>query len=175
MKLGRPPTHLILLVEDNAGDVELVTTITQRLQPGVVFNIARDGVEAIAMLQKYKMQRNLPDLVLLDLNLPKKCGRDVIREVKQDESLMSVPIIVLTSSNSPEDVNAAYALGANGYVTKGMDYIATRDKLDTLLKFWLQIAQLTERPVRHWPHENSVQEPMPFSDTRNWADYELEF
>ena len=140
----------ILLVEDNPGDVrltrELLATSTVRNTITAVSN----GVEAMAYLRregKYdKMTR--PDLILLDLNLPRKDGREVLAEVKQDEDLKRIPVVVLTSSKADEDVLRTYSLHANCYVTKpvGLDQFAS--VVHAIEGFWLEVVRLPSDAMR---------------------------
>ena len=120
--LGRPAE--ILLVEDNAGDVELTR---EALAVGKVSNtleVVADGIEAIAYLRrqgKYAAATR-PDLVLLDLNLPRKDGREVLAEIKADEELRAIPVVVLTTSKADEDILKSYQLYANSYISKPVDF-----------------------------------------------------
>lgn len=134
----------ILLVEDNPGDVRLTQ---EALKEGKVNNnlsVVSDGVEAMAFLRrqgKYA-ESPRPDLILLDLNLPKKDGREVLVEVKADENLRRIPVVVLTTSDSEKDILRSYNLHANCYITKPVDL----DKFITVVKsiedFWLTIVKL---------------------------------
>ena len=113
----------ILLVEDNPGDVRLTV---EALREGKVHNhlsVARDGVEALAFLRQQGEFADAPrpDVILLDLNLPKKDGREVLAEIKADERLRRIPVVVLTTSKAEEDILRSYALHANCYVTKPVD------------------------------------------------------
>ena len=134
----------ILMVEDNPGDVRLAQ---EALAEGKIHNslyVVRDGVEAMDFLK----QRNgyadapRPDIILLDLNLPKKSGMEVLQEVKGDDSLKSIPVVVLTSSESQEDVARSYGLHANCYVTKPVDLDQFLLVVRTLEEFWLSIVKL---------------------------------
>jgi CheY-like chemotaxis protein len=134
----------ILLVEDNAGDVRLTI---EALREGKVRNhlhVARDGVEALAFLRREGdfAEAVRPDLVLLDLNLPKKDGREVLAEIKSDESLRRIPVVVLTTSKAEEDILHTYDLHANCYITKPVDleqFIAVVKSIDD---FWLTVVKL---------------------------------
>lgn len=137
----------ILLVEDNAGDARLTQ---EALKEGKVRNnlyVARDGVEALAFLRKGDGYAGVPrpDLVLLDLNLPRKDGREVLAEMKQDPSLRTIPVVVLTTSEAEQDILRTYQLNANCYITKPVDL----DKFITIVRsiedFWLTIVQLPPR------------------------------
>jgi chemotaxis family two-component system response regulator Rcp1 len=121
-RLGRPAE--VLLVEDNPGDVRLAK---EALHEGKVWNrlnVAPDGVEALAFLRHatgYEDAPN-PDLILLDLNLPRKDGREVLAEIKADNRLRRIPVVILTTSKAEEDVLRTYELHANCYITKPVDF-----------------------------------------------------
>src|ERR1043166_8207257 len=113
----------ILLVEDNPGDIELTK---EALEDGKVRNnlhTVGDGVEALAFLRREGMYADVPrpDLILLDLNLPKKGGREVLAEIKQDEELRRIPVVILTGSQAEQDIVESYNLHANCYITKPVD------------------------------------------------------
>jgi CheY-like chemotaxis protein len=134
----------ILLVEDNPGDERLTR---EALKEGKVYNNlhwVKDGVEAMAFLRKEGNHRAAPrpDIVLLDLNLPRKDGREVLEEIKTDEDLKRIPVVVLTTSKAEEDVLRTYNLHANCYVTKPVDlekFIVVVKSIDV---FWLTIVTL---------------------------------
>lgn len=135
----------ILLVEDNPGDVRLVREALKGAKVRNNLHVANDGVEAIEFLQCKGVnasERVRPGLVLLDLNLPKKDGREVLREVKQDPSLRSIPIVVMTSSKSEEDIWKAYDLQANCYITKPVDFGQLMHVIRSIEAFWLNVVQL---------------------------------
>ncbi len=134
----------ILLVEDNPGDVRL--TIEALKDGKVFFNlvVATDGIEALARLRRkgpYAKDRR-PDLIFLDLKLPKKDGIEVLREIKQDPNLHSIPVVILTSSASEQDVLRAYELRANCYVVKPLDPAQLTNVLRSIEDFWLTIVKL---------------------------------
>jgi two-component system, chemotaxis family, response regulator Rcp1 len=140
--LGRPVE--ILLVEDNPGDVRLTR---EALREGKVRNnlaVAVDGVEAIAYLRKEGEYVNAvrPDLILLDLNLPRKDGREVLEEIKADPALRHIPVVVLTSSQAEEDIVRAYDLHANCYVTKPVDLDQFIRVVESIEDFWFTIVKL---------------------------------
>jgi chemotaxis family two-component system response regulator Rcp1 len=134
----------ILLVEDNAGDVRLTR---EALHEGKVYNNlhwAKDGVEALEFLRREGnfTEAPRPDIILLDLNLPKKGGREVLAEIKGDDQLKQIPVVVLTTSKAEEDILRSYALHANCYITKPVDL----DKFILVVKsidhFWLTVVTL---------------------------------
>jgi CheY-like chemotaxis protein len=137
----------ILLVEDNAGDYRLTQ---EALREGKVYNNlhwAKDGVEALDFLRQRGSHANAPrpDLVLLDLNLPKKDGREVLSEIKSDESLKTIPVVILTTSQAEEDILKSYHLHANCYVTKPVDLEKFIVVVQSIDRFWLTIATLPNR------------------------------
>ena len=139
---GRPIE--ILLVEDNPGDVRL---IVEALRDGKVQNklhIAKDGMEATACLHREGEYADVlyPDLILLDLNLPKKDGREVLAEIKEDPALKHIPVVILTSSQEREDIVKTYNLHANCYVTKPIDLEQFIMVVKSISDFWLTIVKL---------------------------------
>ena len=139
---GRPVT--ILLVEDNAGDVRLTR---EALLEGKLANeliVASDGIEALAILRREGAHQNTarPDIVLLDLNLPKKDGRQVLAEIKQDPLLMRIPVVVLTTSKAEEDIIRTYDLHANCYITKPVEFDKFVGVIRSIDDFWLTVVRL---------------------------------
>jgi two-component system, chemotaxis family, response regulator Rcp1 len=135
----------ILLVEDNAGDIRL---IQEAFKEGAFLshlNIARDGEQALSYLRKEGLYRNSPRpaFIILDLNLPRKDGREVLAEIKKDKNLRQIPVIILSTSTSEEDITRAYDLHANCYIPKqlDMDHLITLGK--SLEEFWLNTAVLS--------------------------------
>jgi chemotaxis family two-component system response regulator Rcp1 len=138
-----PPVE-ILLVEDNPGDYRLTK---EALHEGKVYNNlhwAKDGVEAIEFLKRRGKFANVPrpDIILLDLNLPKKDGREVLSEIKQDGDLRSIPVVILTTSKAEEDVLRSYDLHANCYVTKPVDLDKFIVVVQSIDRFWLTVVTL---------------------------------
>ncbi len=138
-----PPVE-ILLVEDNPGDHRLTK---EALHEGKVYNNlhwARDGVEALDFLMRRGRFADAPrpDIILLDLNLPKKDGRAVLSEIKQDPSLRSIPVVILTTSQAEEDVLKSYDLHANCYVTKPVDLEKFIVVVQSIDRFWLSVVTL---------------------------------
>ena len=134
----------ILLVEDNPGDVRLTK---EALKDAKVLNeiyIAKDGVEALEFLHRKGKFSNvpLPDLILLDLNLPKKDGREVLAEIKEDPILKHIPVVVLTTSKADEDIIKTYNLHANAYITKPVDLNRFAEIIHVLNEFWFTIVKL---------------------------------
>jgi chemotaxis family two-component system response regulator Rcp1 len=134
----------ILLVEDNPGDVRLTR---EALRDGKIVNslhVAEDGVDALAFLRREGKHRNAvrPELILLDLNLPKKDGREVLAEIKADEDLKRIPVVVLTSSQAEQDIVKSYSLHANCYVTKPVDLDQFITVVKSIEHFWLKVVKL---------------------------------
>jgi CheY-like chemotaxis protein len=134
----------ILLVEDNPGDVDLVRVAIEDNKVCNELYVATDGVEALAFLHregKY-VDAPRPDLILLDLNLPRKDGREVLAEIKSDEQLKRIPVVVLTTSKQEEDILKVYNLNANCYVTKPLDLDQFLHVVKSIDSFWFGIVAL---------------------------------
>ncbi len=134
----------ILLVEDNPGDVRLTK---EALKDAKVLNeiyVAKDGVEAMEFLRKQGQftEAPNPDMILLDLNLPRKDGREVLAEIKKDPKLKHIPVIVLTTSKADEDIIKTYNLHANAYITKPVDLNRFVEIIHALEEFWFTIVKL---------------------------------
>ena len=139
---GRP-IH-ILLVEDNAGDVRLTREALKENKVGNSLTVAPDGVEALAILRqegRYAGETR-PDLILLDLNLPKKDGREVLAEIKDNPALKRIPVVVLTTSKAEEDIVRTYDLHANCYITKPVDFDKFVSVVKSIDDFWLSVVRL---------------------------------
>jgi two-component system response regulator len=136
----------ILLVEDSPSDV--LMTREALLSAKVLNNlhVVNDGVEAVAFLRRKgkHAQAIRPHLILLDLNLPRKSGQEVLAEIKADPALKSIPIVVLTTSKAEEDVLKAYGLHANSYITKPVDFGAFATVIHSIEKFWFTVVTLPE-------------------------------
>jgi len=134
----------ILLVEDNLGDVRLTM---EALKEGKVLNklhVAADGIEALEFLRKQGKFANAirPDIILLDLNLPKKDGREVLAEIKNDPNLRRIPVVVLTTSKAEEDIVKSYDLHANCFITKPVDLDQFIFVVQSIEDFWFEIVKL---------------------------------
>ena len=134
----------ILMVEDNPGDVRLTQ---EALKEGRLWNrlvVAQDGLEALEYLRRRgRFQKAArPDLILLDLNLPKKDGREVLAEIKADEALKLIPVVVLTTSKSEEDILKSYKLHANCYITKPVDFGQFASVVQSIEDFWFTVVKL---------------------------------
>jgi two-component system, chemotaxis family, response regulator Rcp1 len=134
----------VLLVEDNPGDVRLTR---EALREGKVFNhlsVARDGEEALAFLRREGPYADAPrpDVILLDLNLPRKDGREVLEAIKADATLRTIPVVILTSSEAERDIARAYELNANCYITKPVDLDQFITVVKSIEDFWFTVVKL---------------------------------
>lgn len=133
----------ILLVEDNPGDVELTLEALEEARIRNRVSVVRDGVEALHWLRRegpYGKQTR-PDLILLDLNLPRKDGREVLAEVKADPALRTIPVVVLTTSDTEKDIVEAYEHRANAYIVKPVDFRQFFGVIRSLEDFWLTVVR----------------------------------
>lgn len=134
----------ILLVEDSPGDVRLTQEVLKEAKVCNQLHVVGDGAEAMTFLRREGKYANSsrPDLILLDLNLPKKDGREVLGEIKSDENLRRIPVVILTISKSEEDVLKSYNLHANCYITKPVDLDQFLKVVKSIEDFWLTIVRL---------------------------------
>lgn len=134
----------ILLIEDSPSDADLAI---EALSQGKILNnlhFVEDGVEAIKFLRKEKPYVSVPrpNLILLDLNLPKKSGVEVLAEIKTDPNLKLIPVLILSTSAAPEDILKSYSLHANCYITKPVDFVQFTKVVRLIEEFWLAVVQL---------------------------------
>ncbi|RII30594.1 MAG: response regulator [Geobacter sp.] len=134
----------ILLVEDNPGDIRLTTEVLKDAKLYNNINIAKDGVEALDFLYRRGDYSDAvrPDLILLDLNLPRKDGREVLEEIKTDPALKNIPVVVLTTSSAEQDILKSYSLHANCYITKPVDLEQFSRIVASIEEFWFSIVKL---------------------------------
>jgi two-component system response regulator len=134
----------VLLVEDNPGDVQLTKIALADAKMHINLSVVEDGVEALAFLHKQGKYAHAPypDLILLDLNLPKKDGREVLAEIKTDETLKRIPVVVLTTSQAEEDIIKAYELLANCYISKPVDFGQFVKIVQSIEEFWFTVVKL---------------------------------
>ncbi|MES2285102.1 MAG: response regulator [Bacteroidota bacterium] len=137
----------ILLVEDNLGDIRLTQEV---LKDGKIKNklsVVTDGEEAIFFLKKIGKYKDAttPDLILLDLNLPKKDGREVLTEIKKDPNFSSIPVVILTTSDDEKDIVSSYAGQANAFITKPVDFNQFVTVIRAIEDFWLTIVKLPKK------------------------------
>ncbi len=135
---------VILIIEDNPGDVELIRQAFKNFKILNSLENVSDGEKAMQFLKKEGSYKNAPrpDMILLDLNLPRKDGREVLSDIKNDPGLKSIPIIVLTSSSAEEDVVKAYDLHANCYIKKPVDFDGLMNVVQSIDNFWFTIVRL---------------------------------
>jgi two-component system, chemotaxis family, response regulator Rcp1 len=137
----------ILLVEDNPGDVELTREALNFAKVSNRLSVVDDGADAVDFLLRKGKFANAPrpDIILLDLNLPKKDGREVLSEIKANKDLSEIPVVVLTTSQAEEDILRAYQLHANCYIAKPVDFSNFLRVISTIEDFWLSIVKLPTR------------------------------
>jgi CheY-like chemotaxis protein len=134
----------VLLVEDSPGDVRLTREALKDAKVQISLHVAQDGIDAMAFLEHAGKHINAPrpDLILLDLNLPKKDGREVLKEIKESLSLRSIPVVILTTSSSESDVLQSYNLHANCYISKPVDLEGFLKVVQSIDSFWLSVVKL---------------------------------
>jgi chemotaxis family two-component system response regulator Rcp1 len=134
----------ILLVEDNPGDVRLTIEALKEGKVANQINVAVDGIDAMAFLRREGKYENAPkpDLILLDLNLPKKNGREVLAEIKMDSHLKCIPVVILTSSQAEKDIVMTYNLHANCYIKKPVDFDQFINVVKSIEDFWFNVVRL---------------------------------
>ncbi len=140
------PIH-VLLVEDNPGDVRLTREAFRDVDSSVQLHVANDGVEAMAFLNHDGRDDRVPrpDLILLDLNLPRMDGREVLAQIKQDDDLKTIPTIILTTSEAEADIVKSYQLQANCYLNKPVQLEAFDSLVKSVVDFWLVKAKLPQQ------------------------------
>ena len=146
--VGQTESHIeILLVEDNPGDVRLMKEALKECKQSNILHVAKDGVEAMNFLRNQGTYRNAvrPDIIILDLNLPKKDGREVLAEVKEDKNLKRIPVVILTTSRSESDILRSYDLHANCYINKPVDLDEFVNVVKSIEDFWFCIVKLPSR------------------------------
>jgi chemotaxis family two-component system response regulator Rcp1 len=134
----------VLLVEDSRGDVRLTREAFKDAKVHINLHVASDGTKAMAFLLREGEYANVPrpDLILLDLNLPKKDGREVLKEIKGSPTLKSIPVVILTTSASEADILGSYRLHANCYITKPVDLAGFLHVVKSIDNFWLSVVKL---------------------------------
>ena len=134
----------VLLVEDSAGDVRLTREAFKDAKVHINLHVAVDGIEAMAFLRREGRHAEAPrpDLILLDLNLPKKDGREVLKEIKESPTLRIIPVVILTTSGSEEDILRTYQLHANCYITKPVGLEGFLKVVKSIDSFWLSVVKL---------------------------------
>jgi len=133
----------VLLVEDSPGDVRLIKEAFKEAKVHVRLHVVTDGVEAMKVLNGHSTGNHFrPDLILLDLNLPRKDGREVLAEIKADAHLRTIPVVILTTSGDDEDIRRSYLLHANCYITKPVDLDGFLHIVKSIDNFWLTVVKL---------------------------------
>lgn len=134
----------IMLVEDSPSDAELLAEAMETIKASYSLSILEDGVKAMAFLRREGINACAPrpDLILLDLNMPRKDGREVLAEIKGDLAFRHIPVIVLTTSEAEKDIHDAYALHANCYIVKPIYFYEFLKVVESINTFWLSVAQL---------------------------------
>ena len=138
------PEFDVLLVEDNPADAELTIEALGSSAWPIRFHHEADGVEAMAYLRNQQNTKGakIPDLILLDLNMPRKSGKEVLAELKADEKLKTIPVLIFTTSQDDMDVLSAYRLNANGYISKPVDLESYMKVLRVIEDFWMKVVKL---------------------------------
>ena len=138
----------VLLVEDSPGDLRLTREAFQDVNPLICLHMVNDGVEAMAFLTHEGEHANAPrpDLILLDLNLPRMDGREVLAHIKEHASLRTIPTVILTSSEAESDIARSYQLNANCYLNKPVQLDAFEGLVKSINEFWLTMAKLPQHP-----------------------------
>lgn len=138
----------VLLVEDSPGDIRLTKEALKDAKMYVNLRVAQDGAQAMAFLMREGAFANAPrpDLILLDLNLPKKDGREVLKEIKESPTLKSIPVVILTTSASEADIQRSYLLHANCYITKPVSLDGFLTVVKSIDNFWMSVVKLPGRP-----------------------------
>jgi chemotaxis family two-component system response regulator Rcp1 len=139
----------VLLVEDSPGDVRLTREALKDAKVHISLHVAADGMEAMAFLRREGAHAGAPrpDLILLDLNLPKKDGREVLKDIKESADLGTIPVVVLTTSSASEDVMSSYRLHANCYITKPVSLEGFLKVVQSIDNFWLSVVKLPKAPA----------------------------
>jgi two-component system, chemotaxis family, response regulator Rcp1 len=140
----------ILLVEDNPGDVRLTVEALRDGKMDNPLDVVKDGIEALAYLRQEGVYagKPLPDLILLDLNLPRMDGREVLAAIKADERLRLIPVVVLTTSKAEQDILKSYHLHANCFITKPVDFEKFTEVVQAIDDFWMSIVTLPHGAAR---------------------------
>jgi chemotaxis family two-component system response regulator Rcp1 len=137
----------VLLIEDSLGDVRLTQEAFREMDDAMCLHVAVDGVEAISFLRREGVHARAPrpDLILLDLNLPRLDGRQVLAEIKHDDNLTTIPTVILTTSDAEEDIEIVYRLRANCYLIKPVEFDAFEGLVKSISGFWLGRVSLPQR------------------------------
>jgi chemotaxis family two-component system response regulator Rcp1 len=148
MELHGPQPIQVLLVEDSPGDIRLTQEALKDAKMHINLQVVRDGEQAMSFLMRKGEYRNAPrpDLILLDLNLPKKDGREVLQEIKESETLKIIPVVILTTSAAEADILRSYLLHANCYITKPVSLDGFLTVVKSIEDFWMSVVRLPSKP-----------------------------
>lgn len=137
----------ILIVEDNPGDARLIKEVLNEKRIFCRLHLVKDGIEAMNFLHKKEefTKAPLPDLILLDLNLPKKDGREVLAEIKSSDHLKQIPVVIMTSSQAEEDIFRSYQLHANCFITKPLELDQFIEAVKSIEEFWFFLVKLPNK------------------------------
>jgi CheY-like chemotaxis protein len=148
MEINGPQPIQVLLVEDSPGDIRLTQEALKDAKMHINLHVVRDGEAAMSFLMREGEYANAPrpDLILLDLNLPKKDGREVLKEIKESETLKVIPVVILTTSASEADILRSYSLHANCYITKPVALDGFLTVVRSIDNFWMSVVKLPSKP-----------------------------
>jgi CheY-like chemotaxis protein len=148
---GYQRSRIILCVEDNPADALMVSELFKQVASDIELHFVEDGEAAMSFLQKTGkyLAAPRPDLIILDLNLPRMDGREVLKEIKQSSELCCIPTLVFTTSSSPEDIHRTYQLHANGFYTKPSDLDQFHQTIKAIVENWLWAVKLPDYPANH--------------------------
>jgi chemotaxis family two-component system response regulator Rcp1 len=149
MSINQPNPINVLLVDDDPGDVDLTLEVMSLSKLKLNINVVEDGVKAISYLQKEGSYREAtsPDLILLDLNMPRKNGREVLDFIKNDDTLKTIPVVILTTSDNEEDIERTYELGASCYITKPVGLEEFQKVVKAFDEFWFTVVKFPEPSI----------------------------
>jgi two-component system, chemotaxis family, response regulator Rcp1 len=148
MELNGPQAIQVLLVEDSPGDIRLTQEALKDAKIHINLHVVRDGEQAMSFLMREGEYANAPrpDLILLDLNLPKKDGREVLQEIKESPTLKIIPVVILTTSAAEADILRSYLLHANCYITKPVSLDGFLTVVKSIEDFWMSVVRLPSKP-----------------------------
>jgi two-component system, chemotaxis family, response regulator Rcp1 len=148
MELSGPQAIQVLLVEDSPGDIRLTQEALKDAKIHINLHVVRDGEQAMSFLMREGEHANAPrpDLILLDLNLPKKDGREVLQEIKESPTLKIIPVVILTTSAAEADILRSYLLHANCYITKPVSLDGFLTVVKSIEDFWMSVVRLPGKP-----------------------------
>jgi CheY-like chemotaxis protein len=138
----------IFLIEDNPGDIKLITSQLKSLLPDCNITTAHDGEEALhKLVENANATKSFPDLIIMDLNLPKMTGHELLKEIKKEAKLRAIPVVIFSSSASPKDIITAYENHGNCYIVKPFDYHEFNEAIKQACDFWFNVSKLPNQLV----------------------------